>query len=163
MPALLAEGLSANCRTPVASTRCRWKAAGAVRGSGVIWETPTASLVTNAHVAVFDPALSITLSDGRRLDATLAARDPQLDLALLETGRPGSARRDYRRFRSAARGRTRVRRGKPLWPAWHRDRGHRSRGPNARWIQSDLRLAPGNSGGPMAMRRAATSTSTPWS
>ncbi len=51
-------------------------------GSGVIWRTD-GLVITNAHVAQRANG-RIQLPDGRVARATVAARDPQLDLALLE-------------------------------------------------------------------------------
>ena len=98
-------------------------------GSGVIWNADGV-IVTNAHV-VRRSGASITLSDGRRLDATLAARDPQLDLALLTTGvrdLPAATIGDSDRLHV---GELVAGRGKSLRPAWNRDRGRCSRGRNA--------------------------------
>src|SRR5260370_38659300 len=51
-------------------------------GSGVIWRSG-GLIVTNAHVARRANG-RVRFSDGRVVSAKVAARDPQLDLALLE-------------------------------------------------------------------------------
>ncbi|MGB7924261.1 MAG: trypsin-like peptidase domain-containing protein, partial [Pyrinomonadaceae bacterium] len=52
-----------------------------VATSGVIWR-PGVVVSTN-HTVRRDEEISVTLDDGRRLDATLAGRDPGTDLAVL--------------------------------------------------------------------------------
>lgn len=147
MPTLLAEGLSQTAERVRAYT-VQVEGRGRGAGSGVIWNTDGV-VVTNAHV-VRRSGARITLSDGRRLDATLAARDPQLDLALLTT--------DARDLPAATIGDTSSLRvgelvlavGSPYGQPGTVTVGIVHAGETRRWIQSDLRLAPGNSGGPMA-------------
>lgn len=117
-------------------------------GSGVIW-TAEGTIVTNAHV-VRGAGAQITLADGRRLRATLAARDPQLDLALLETNV-----RDFPAATVADSDPLRVGElvlavGSPYGQPGTVTVGIVHEGETRRWIQSDVRLAPGNSGGPLA-------------
>src|SRR5439155_21323335 len=50
-------------------------------GSGVIWRHD-GLIITNAHVA-HGPRATVELWDGRILEATVTARDPQRDLAAL--------------------------------------------------------------------------------
>jgi serine protease Do len=125
---------------------------GELRGSGVLW--PAGYVVTNAHV-VRRPEATLRLVDGRSLRARVLARDADADLALLgvpgtglpavSVAEPGAVR--IGSFVAAV--------GHPLGV-----RGALSTGivcavgPIERdgpsWIQADLRLAPGNSGGPLA-------------
>lgn len=121
-------------------------------GSGILW--PAGCVVTNAHV-VRRPEVALRLSDGRRLRARVVARDSDADLALLDvpgTGVPPAtlAEPDTIRVGSFV-----VAIGHPLGVRGALstgiicaigpiDRGGRS------WIQADLHLAPGNSGGPLA-------------
>ncbi len=121
-------------------------------GSGVLW--PQGFVVTNSHV-VRRPEVTLRLVDGRSVRARVLARDPDSDLALLGvpgTGLPSAtlAEPDSVRIGSfvAAVGHPLGVRGAlttgivcAVGPI---DRGGRS------WIQADLRLAPGNSGGPLA-------------
>jgi serine protease Do len=121
-------------------------------GSGLVW--PRGYVVTNAHV-VRRARVAVWLVDGRRLEGLLLARDAEADLALLRvhgTGIPAAsvADSDTARVGSfvAAIGHPLGVRGAlttgiihaigPIVP------GGRS------WIQADMRLAPGNSGGPLA-------------
>jgi serine protease Do len=126
--------------------------AGELLGSGVLW--PAGYVVTNAHVVRRSEA-TLRLVDGRCLRARVLARDSGADLALLSvpgTGLPSAtlAEPDSIRIGSFV-----AAVGHPLGV-----RGALSTGivcaigpiePEGRsWIQADLRLAPGNSGGPLA-------------
>jgi serine protease Do len=122
-------------------------------GAGVIWGR-AGLVVTNAHVAT-GGATEVVLPDGRPLRARLTARDPRRDLALLSVPRDDlvpAHRIDARGLRA---GELLVAVGHPLGVPYaaalgvvHRAPGH-ERGP-AGWLQADIRLAPGNSGGPLA-------------
>jgi len=121
-------------------------------GSGVLW--PAGYVVTNAHV-VRGPEASLRLVDGRCLRARVLARDSDADLALLGmpgTGLPAAtlAEPDSVRVGSfvAAVGHPLGVRGAlstgivcAIGPIERKGRS---------WIQADLHLAPGNSGGPLA-------------
>jgi len=123
-------------------------------GSGVVWSAD-GLILTNAHVARA-PAASVELWDGRRFDAAVAARDPRRDLATLripaeglEAAMPGDSD-------SLRAGELVMAIGSPLGFAGALSTGVvHSIGPLAgmgpqRWIRADVRLAPGNSGGPLA-------------
>ena len=132
---------------------------GRASGSGVIWRSD-GFIVTSAHVVggagPARPGAQVILADGRRFPAVLVAWDRELDLALLSVDAhdlPAAQVGDSDRLRA---GELVLAVGHPFGlvgavvtgvvhaaPA----RGHHA-GP--RWIQADLRLAPGNSGGPMA-------------
>jgi len=147
MPALLAEGLSQTAER-VREYTVQVEGRGRGAGSGVIWNADGV-IVTNAHV-VRRSGARITLSDGRRLDATLAARDPQLDLALLETRvreLPAATIGDSDPLRV---GELVLAVGSPYGQPGTVTVGIVHAGETRRWIQSDVRLAPGNSGGPLA-------------
>jgi serine protease Do len=125
---------------------------GQLLGSGVLW--PAGCVVTNAHV-VRRPEATLRLVDGCRLRARVLARDSDADLALLEvpgTGLPAATLADPDTIRIgsfvAAVGHPLGLRGAlstgivcAVGPI---DRSGRA------WIQADLHLAPGNSGGPLA-------------
>lgn len=120
-------------------------------GSGVIWSAD-GTIVTNAHVASRRSA-EVVLSDGRSFRADVDRRDVARDLAVLHidaTMLPAAAVRDPRDLRV---GELLVAVGHPLGipnaltmgiaHAPLRDGGRR-------FVSADLRLAPGNSGGPLA-------------
>lgn len=122
-------------------------------GAGVMW-LRHGLVVTNAHVAS-GQGIEVVLPDGRAARARLIARDPERDLAALALP-PGdhepAVRADARGLRP---GELVVAVGHPLGVAYATALGlvHRAptggRGPAA-WLQADIRLAPGNSGGPLA-------------
>jgi serine protease Do len=120
-------------------------------GSGVIWASDGA-IVTNAHVAS-GPQAEVVLNDGRRFPARIERRDPRRDLALLRidaTGLPAATVRDPADLRV---GEVLVAVGHPLGipNALTMGIAHAAvTGTSRRFVQADLRLAPGNSGGPLA-------------
>jgi serine protease Do len=119
-------------------------------GSGVIWNSG-GLILTNAHVAR-GPQTEIETWDGRRFPARVVSRDPRRDLAslriaatALEAATPGDS--------AALRpGELVIAVGNPLGFAGALSTGivHSS---SERWIHADVRLAPGNSGGPLANAR----------
>jgi serine protease Do len=122
-------------------------------GAGVVW-LRHGLVVTNAHVAT-GANLEVVLPDDRAVRARLVARDLERDLAALELPRNDhqpAVRADARGLRP---GELVVAVGHPLGVAYAAALGlvHRAptggRGPAA-WLQADIRLAPGNSGGPLA-------------
>jgi serine protease Do len=133
----------------------------------VVWRSD-GLIATNAHVARSAHAV-VTLPDGRRLAARTVVRDPSRDLALLQLdadalGPPAldaAVPGDPSRLRP---GEVVLALGHPLGhpnalaagvvhaatdapPAWLRARGG---GRPVRVIRADVRLLPGNSGGPLA-------------
>jgi len=120
-------------------------------GSGVIWR-PDGLVVTNAHVAQRANG-RIQLADGRVARATVAARDPRLDLALLEAevyDLPAAVAGDSDQLRV---GEIVLAAGSPYGYAGMVTVGVVHGRSSGRWIEADLRLGPGNSGGPMADAR----------
>jgi len=120
-------------------------------GCGVLW--PRGCVVTNAHVIRRERA-AVRLFDGARLAARVLARDDGADLALLgilEADGPVA-----RLAQTPARvGSLVVAVGHPLGVRGAVTAGIvHAVGPvvprGRRWIQADLQLAPGNSGGPLA-------------
>lgn len=123
-------------------------------GSGVIYGSG-GSILTNAHVATGDRA-RVELWDGRELAARVTARDPRRDLAFLEvaeSGLPAATFGDSARLRV---GELVIAIGNPMGFAGALTTGIvHAVGPlpglgRRPWVQADVRLAPGNSGGPLA-------------
>jgi serine protease Do len=129
-------------------------AGGSGSGSGIIWSTE-GIIVTNAHVAR-GSRLGVQLWDGRELKARIMSRNPRRDIALLRvnaTDLPAAAVGDSSEVRP---GELAIAIGNPLGfigalaTGTIHTTGHlRGLGPYP-WIQANLRLAPGNSGGPLA-------------
>jgi serine protease Do len=120
-------------------------------GSGVIWRED-GLIVTNAHVARRSSG-RIQLADGRMARAAVTARDPQLDLALLQAdvnGLPAATAGDSDELRI---GEIVLAAGSPYGHPGTVTVGVVHANSGRRWIEADLRLAPGNSGGPMANAR----------
>ena len=123
-------------------------------GSGVVWDS-NGLIVTNAHVARGSKAL-VTLWDGREFDATVEARDPRRDLAALRIsaiGLTAAAVGDSSRVRP---GEMAIAVGNPLGFLGAMTMGVvHAVGPirglaDRKWVQADVKLAPGNSGGPLS-------------
>jgi serine protease Do len=123
-------------------------------GSGIIWQ-PDGVIITNAHV-VRGPRATVCLADGRVLEAQVVARDVRVDLARLAVAAadlPVAAVGDSNALRV---GELVFAVGNPLGLRGALTAGiihaigltERAAGP--RWVQADVRLAPGNSGGPLA-------------
>src|SRR5713101_1926918 len=123
-------------------------------GSGVIWSSD-GTIITNAHVAR-GTQISLQLWDGREFDATVAARDPHRDLAALHidaNSLPAASPTDSSQLRP---GELAIAIGNPLGfvgalttGVIHAIGPLRALGAQT-WVQASVRLAPGNSGGPLA-------------
>jgi serine protease Do len=123
-------------------------------GSGVVWDAG-GLIVTNAHVARGAKA-QVTLWDGREFEAKVEARDPRRDLASLRVTASeltAAVAADSSRVRP---GEVAIAVGNPLGFLGAMTMGvvhavSTIRGLGVRnWVQADVRLAPGNSGGPLA-------------
>ena len=123
-------------------------------GSGVIWSADGV-ILTNAHV-VHSSQTKVELWDGQRFDATITAYDSRRDLARLripESGLPAASVGDSRALRP---GDLAIAIGSPLGFSGALTTGIiHSVGPipgmgRRTWVQATARLAPGNSGGPLA-------------
>jgi len=126
------------------------------QGAGVVW-SPDGTIVTNAHVATADSA-AVTLGDGRETLARVVARDRRRDLAVLRIdpqslgglalpavtlGQPATLRP----------GEVVLALGHPLGVEHALTMGvvHAAPTPGrSPYLVADIRLAPGNSGGPLA-------------
>jgi serine protease Do len=126
-------------------------------GSGVIWGGD-GLIVTNAHVA-FSSKARVQLWDGREFAAAITSRDPQLDLAALRISAndlPAVHSADSSKLRP---GELAIAIGNPLGFVGALTTGvihgiGPLRGFGLRtWVQADVRLAPGNSGGPLTDAR----------
>jgi serine protease Do len=121
-------------------------------GAGVVWHRD-GLIVTNAHVAARTP-LEVRLADGRLLPARLVRRDPSRDLAAVAVDVRGLAAAEW--ANDVRPGQLVVAVGHPLGLAGAIALGvvHAapSTGPHSLdgLLRLDVRLAPGNSGGPVA-------------
>jgi len=120
-------------------------------GAGILWAPDL--VVTNAHVARTS-RVRVGLADDRQIEASLIAADRRADLALLRVPRVEVAPADSTDSDALRVGALVVAVGHPFGLRRTLTAGvvhgfplSRSGG---RWIQADLRLAPGNSGGPLA-------------
>jgi serine protease Do len=124
-------------------------------GSGVIW-SPDGNIVTNAHVVEGgrrSGTLDVELWDGRRLPANIVQTDRRRDLALVRieaSGLPAVAVGDSNALRV---GELVIAVGNPLGFIGAASTGMVHGFNNRSWIVSQLRLAPGNSGGPLSNAR----------
>ena len=123
--------------------------AGAAVGAGVVWH-PDGLILTNAHVA--PRQVSVVLWDGRPRAARLVARDAERDLAALVVDASGLPAAEIGDSSALRVGELVLAVGNPFGLARALSAGlvHAA---DQRFIQADLRLAPGNSGGPLADAR----------
>jgi serine protease Do len=133
--------------------------AGGGHGAGIAWSGDL--FVTSAHVVTKKKAIVLT-SDGRAIDGTVVARDAARDIAVVQAPQarvPAVTTRDPHDLRP----------GSFVFAVGHpmgvRDAvsigvlqavrtlpdGYGLNGKGSLpWVQADIRLAPGNSGGPIA-------------
>jgi serine protease Do len=132
--------------------RCTVQVSGAGdrRGSGVIWQSD-GLIVTNAHVAT-SPRQTVRLFDGRSIPAELVLREPRYDLAVLWIAACGLAAAEVRDASLLRTGELVVAVGNPAEANGAFSVGIVSArpGPEDVLVRADIRLAPGNSGGPLA-------------
>jgi serine protease Do len=119
-------------------------------GAGVLWPLKGV-VVTNAHV-VRTQACKIRLADGLVLKAEVVKRDPSRDLAALRVkgvGLPMAQMRDASTMRA---GELVLALGNPFGAQGALTMGVLAErpAPNDVLLRADIRLAPGNSGGPLA-------------
>ena len=133
-------------------------------GAGVLWGSD-GLVMTNHHVVAGGRrGVTVALHDGRAFDSEVAKSSESLDLALLRipggaTGLPAAPIGDSDALRV----------GGLVYAIGHPwgsvgavsvgvvggvgELGGRGRGPSARYVRSDVTLAPGNSGGPLLNAR----------
>jgi len=126
-------------------------------GSGIVWSSD-GTIVTNAHV-VRGPEARVQLWDGREFGAPVISRELRRDLATLRleaSGLPAATIADSSLVRP---GELAIAIGNPLGfvgalttGVIHAVGPLRGFGSRA-WVQAGVRLAPGNSGGPLADAR----------
>jgi serine protease Do len=127
---------------------------GRGHGSGVVWGGDGV-IVTNAHVARSTRPV-IELWDGRRFEASVSSHDPRRDLAALRIPASGLDAAKAGDSASLRPGELAIAVGSPLGFAGALSTGvihsvgaiEGMGGQN--WIRATARLAPGNSGGPLA-------------
>jgi serine protease Do len=127
------------------------------QGSGIIVRSEGV-IVTNAHVAAYSP-IEVQLWDGRHAQANLSARDAARDIAVLHVHASGLTAAKLADSDAVQVGEAVIAIGNPLGFLGAMTTGvvHSvgrvpALGP-MQWIQADIRLAPGNSGGPLANAR----------
>jgi serine protease Do len=124
------------------------------QGSGMIVK-PHGVIVTNAHVAASEP-IQVQMWDGTTEQAELTKRDAARDIAILRIARSSLPAATLANSDRARVGELVVAVGNPMGFIGALTTGvvhaiGRVPALGARkWIQSDVRLAPGNSGGPLA-------------
>jgi serine protease Do len=134
-------------------------------GAGIIWDS-SGLILTNQHVVQGDQArisqehlrLQVGLADGRQFPARIVSRDPEIDLALLKIEAGDLAAAAIADSRSLRVGEFVMAVGHPWGQRGMVTAGlisglgtAETRGPrgSVEIIRSDVRLAPGNSGGPL--------------
>jgi serine protease Do len=116
-------------------------------GAGVIWSSD-GLIVTNAHVT--NKTSTVRLEDGRSCRAELISRDRKSDLCLLHIPLPGITSARLRDSRSLRAGEVVVAVGHPFGETGAVSFGIVHTACAGNLIEADIRLAPGNSGGPLA-------------
>lgn len=123
-------------------------------GSGVIWSSD-GLIVTNAHVACTSRT-EIRLWDGRSFRGEVEMRDPRRDLAAVRISQDDLPAVQPANSSKVRPGEIAIAIGNPLGFVGALTTGMvQAVGPlpglgSRNWVQSDVRLAPGHSGGPLA-------------
>ncbi len=144
-----AAALAAELARSTVEVRPLGRGAGVSMGAGVVWHRD-GLILTNAHVA--RGHVSVVLSDRRVLSARLVARDVERDLAALVVDASGLPAAEIGDSSALRVGELVVAVGNPLGLVRALSAGL-VHAVDRRVIQADLRLAPGNSGGPLADAR----------
>jgi len=123
-------------------------------GSGVIWRAD-GWIVTNAHVVRGNSA-RVRLADGREFEAEVIARASERDLAALYVAASDLPAAEIGASTAVRIGEIVLAAGSPFGVRGAVSAGvlhgvgSVARAGKQRWLQADLELAPGNSGGPLA-------------
>jgi serine protease Do len=125
------------------------------QGSGVIVD-PSGLIVTNAHVVASTGPIEVSFWDGQCIRADLSKRDASRDIAILRVPLSGLPAVTLANSDEVRAGHAVVAVGNPMGfqgalttGVVHAMGRLPGLGP-MNWIQADVRLAPGNSGGPLA-------------
>jgi serine protease Do len=124
-------------------------------GSGVIWPQD-GRIVTNAHVvegAGRSDAVEVELWDGRRFEGNIVRRDRRRDLAALQIQAASLAAVMVGDSNALRVGEFVIAVGNPMGFIGAASTGVVHQVNNRSWLISQVRLAPGNSGGPLANAR----------
>jgi serine protease Do len=123
-------------------------------GSGVIW-SEDGRIITNAHVveAAGSGAIQVELWDGRRLPARVIDKDRRRDLAVVRVEASGLLAATAGDSNALRVGELVIAVGNPLGFLGAASTGVVHQVTDRTWVVSQLRLAPGNSGGPLANAR----------
>jgi serine protease Do len=118
-------------------------------GSGVVW-SESGLVMTNAHVAR-SSTMELELPDGRLVEGRVRRRDPRRDLAAISVNVTG-LRTAMLADELLRPGQIVVAMGHPFGMPNSLAMGvvHEVQSGRTRWVRADIRLAPGNSGGPLA-------------
>ncbi|HEY8446074.1 MAG TPA: trypsin-like peptidase domain-containing protein [Thermomicrobiales bacterium] len=126
-------------------------------GAGVIWRAD-GRIVTNRHVVGLDRRVNVSLSDGRRFPGEVVARHPRRDVAVVQVPAEGLPAAEIGDSTTVRPGQLAIAVGHPFGFRDAVSAGivvaagqmATERGPRAGdLLQSDVMLAPGNSGGPL--------------
>lgn len=125
------------------------------QGSGVIVD-PAGVIVTNTHVVASSGPIEVSFWDGQRVRADLSKRDASRDISILRVPLSGLPSVTLANSDEVRAGEAVVAVGNPMGfqgalttGVVHAVGRVPGLGPMS-WIQADVQLAPGNSGGPLA-------------